>query len=177
MSLGTFLLGDRPLGHLVWWTGPGTSERAWSSPEGTAETAMTNSLGVPVLERSGVFWIAPDFNAQLETLRGALRKFRGWELHTTEVRATSKTLDALRASATRDLDSKLNALAVDLEALLVAQRVRASLLVRQLDTLERLRKQDELNARHLKRARQALSTSVDEWARRIDAALCARIVA
>jgi hypothetical protein len=172
MSLGTFLLGDRPLGHLVWWTGPGES-----SPERTAENAMTSALGVPVLERSGVFWIAPDFNTQLEALRSALRKFRGWELHTTEVRATTKTLDALRASATRDLDSKLNALSMELEALLAAQRVRASLLVRQLDTLERVRKQDEVNGRHLQLARDGLSTSLDEWARRIDAALCARIVA
>ena len=172
MSLGTFLLGDRPLGHLVWWTGPGAS-----SPEGTAETAITAAFGVSVLERSGVFWIAPDFNAQLEALRTALRKFRGWELHSTEVRATAKTLEALRASATRDLDSKLNALSVELEGLLTAQRVRASLLVRQLDTLERLRKQDEVNGRHLHLAREGLSTSLDEWARRIDATLCARIVA
>lgn len=175
MSLGTFFLGDRPVGHLVWWTGP--DESPASEPSKTAEAGITASCGVPVLERSRVFWVAPDFDAQLETLRAGLRRFRGWELHTTALRATPKTLDALRASAAHAMDSSLLALSHELEELLATQRLRASLLVRQLDSLERLRKQDELNRRHLDLAREGLSTRLDEWARRIDAALCARIVA
>ena len=160
----------------MWWTADQrpTPER---SPGGLAERTIEASCGVPVLDRSGVYWVAPEFDASLESLHAELRRFRGWELHTTAVRATTRTLDALRASASRSMHARLEAISVQLEELLATQRLRASMLVRQHDALEQVRKQDEVNRRHLALAHEGLPARLNEWERRIETALCARIVA
>lgn len=93
------------------------------------------------------------------------------------VRATADTLGALRASALAALERAVALRSAELEALLVQPRARASLLVRQLDALETLRRQAALHARWLGLDHPELALRLDGWARRIDAALCARIVA
>jgi hypothetical protein len=189
MSLAGLLRGGRSLGHFVWWTGghsPADVHSQWAraglpTVRGALVGALEQTLlafgAVPVLERSGVFWLAPDFGAQLELLREVLTQFDGWELHTVPVRATADTLAALRASATHAVALNLSTLGTELEALLSRPRERASVLVRRLDALESLRKQAELHARHLGLHHEDLETRLEAWARRIDAALCARIVA
>lgn len=145
-------------------------------PEALEET-LNAWLAVPVLERSGVFWLAPEFDGPLETLRSALTQMGGWELHTVPVRASADTLHALRASALDAVQLRFAALARELEELFTQPRQRASLLVRRLDALERLRGQAELHARHLDLIHEGLGARLDELALRVDAALCARIVA
>mgnify|MGYP001603965502 CR=1 FL=1 len=191
MSLGAFLRGAAPLGHLVWWTSTGLVVSAadlrprWGRalppvteglPE-ALEQVMRALPAIPLVDRSGVFWVAPDFDAQLDALDEVLLQFRGWELHTVAVRATRDTLEALRSSATRSLEQGLSTLAVELETLLNSPRERPALLVRRLDAVEALRRQAELHARHLELRHEGLSARLDAWAQRIDAALCARIVA
>lgn len=191
MSLGAFLRGAAPLGHLVWWTSTGLTVTAaelkarWgrSLPpvsEGLPEAldqVMRALPAIPLIDRSGVFWVAPDFDAQLDALDEVLLQFRGWELHSIAVRATSDTLEALRSSATRSLELGLATLASELETLLSSPRERPALLVRRLDAVEALRRQAALHARHLALQHEGLSARLDAWAQRIDAALCARIVA
>lgn len=195
MSLGApfrFLRGAAPLGHLVWWTsGPSSPPQAEVAPrwrraalppcQGELAAALGQLMralaAVPVLDRSGVFWVAPDFDTQLEGLRELLTGFRGWELQAVRVRADPETRDALRTSARRALDQDLAGLGAELEALLARPRERPSLLVRRLDALDALRRQAELHARHLGLQHEGLAPRLDAWAGRIDAALCARIVA
>lgn len=180
-----------PLGHLVWWAGsalvtPPDVSAVWSRAglprvtEGlpaALEQTLNAWLAVPVLERSGVFWLTPEFDTSLATLRGALSQLRGWELHTVPVRASADTLAALRASALSAVQLSLATLTRELEALFTQPRQRASLLVRRLDVLERLRAQAELHTRHLKLMHEGLGARLDELAQRVDAAVCARIVA
>ena len=190
MQFGS-LFAPAPLGHLVWWAGrsPVTAREvaaAWSRaglpavtegfPSALEETLNT-WLAVPVLERSGVFWLSPEFDGSLAALRGAFTQFRGWELHTVPVRASADTLEALRASALSAVQSRVAALTVELEALFAQPRQRASLLVRRLDALDRLRAQAALHARHLKLMHEGLTVRLDDLAQRVDTALCARIVA
>ncbi len=195
MKFGTLsrLLQPRPpLGHLVWWTstGPAPSGAAlrprWASaglPPGpdslplALEQTVEASLGVPLLERSGVFWLAPPFEARLGALREVLSHFSGWELHVVPVRADEATLAALRASAQQHLSRRLATFVSDLEPQLSEPRTRASLLVRRLDALEALRQQGQLHAEHLGLEHPGLLSQLKVWASRIDAALCARIVA
>lgn len=191
MSLGAFFGGAAPLGHLVWWTstglavspaelrprwGRGLPPVAEGLPQ-ALEQVMKALPAIPVIDRSGVFWVAPDFDAQLDALDEVLLHFRGWELHTIAVRATSDTLEALRSSATRSLERGLSTLAAELEILLESPRERPALLVRRLDAVEALRRQAGLHARHLALQHEGLSARLDAWVQRIDAALCARIVA
>ena len=133
--------------------------------------------GIPVLEQSGVFWLSPEFEVQLDALRRVLAVFPGWELHTVSLRATAQTLDALRSSGRRWIEVTLGQLSIELEALLVQPRLRASLLVRQFDVIEALRRQADLQVRHLGLSDEELPARLEAWAARIDAALCARIVA
>ncbi len=133
--------------------------------------------GVPVLERSGVFWLSPELDPQLSALRSVLLEFRGWELHEVKLRSDARTLEALSASSSHWLELTLAQLSSELEALLCEPRQRASLLVRKLDTLETLRRQAEVHRRQLGLTHQGLLPRLDSWAARIDAALCARIVA
>lgn len=170
MNLGSLLRGARPLGHLVWWTG------APSAADGF-EDKVRSLLGVPLLEAPGlsaenVWWLAPDFDAQLQGLREELE-----DLHTIPVRATDDTLAALRSSARRFVEERLATLCAELEALVTQPRLRASLLVRRLDALEALRSHAALHARHLDLVHDRLPERLSTWAGRVDAALCARIVA
>lgn len=188
---GLLLRGARPLGHLVWWAGsgpaapPGLRDRLARAglpqvsptlPEALEET-MRSLPGIPVLERSGVFWLAPEFDAPLEALREAVTPCRGWELHTVSISATPHTLQALTASALHSLEGTLSSLSAELELLLSQPRQRASLLVRRLDALEAVRRQAGLHARYLELTHEGLGARLDAWAARIEAALCARIVA
>jgi len=191
-SLSRLLHSSAPLGHLVWRTGtdPGPSmaelrprwARAGLPPGADSlplalEQAIGAWLGVPLLERSGVFWLAPPFSPRLAELKEALSPFRGWELHLVPVRADPQTLAALRASAARALSSRLSAVCAELESQLAQPRIPAALLLRRLDALERLRAQDRLNAEHLSLEHPGLAAHLEDWTRRVDAALCARIVA
>ena len=189
MSLVGLFRGAPALGHLAWWTGlsavpdvrapwlraglpPVTGPLAYA-----LEQTMVALRAVPVLERSGVFWLAPDFDGPLEVLREALTQFDGWELHTVPVRATEETLRALRASAAHAVTAELQALGAELEALLSRPRERASVLVRRLDALEALRARARVHARHLGLHHEGLEARLALWAQRLDDALCARIVA
>jgi hypothetical protein len=161
-----------PLGHFVWWSSPGSG-----APVEPASLDLTRDalLALPVLDRSGVFWVAQEFSARLAALRGA--DAPAWELHAVPVWATPETLTALRASALHATERSLGALAGDLGGLLLQPRARASLLVRQHDALEDLRRRATLYQRCLGLELPSLALTLDEWARRIDGALCARIVA
>ena len=130
-----------------------------------------------MLDRSGVFWLSPEFDVQLEALRSELAAFHGGELHTVPVRNDGQTLDALRSSALRWMEVSLGELSAELEALLSQPRLRASVLVRKLDVLDALRRQADLQRRHLALTHEGLLASLDWWAARIDSSLCARIVA
>lgn len=138
---------------------------------------MDELLGVPVLQRSGVFWVAPDFAVPLEALRVAVASFRGWELHPVPVRASPETVHALQCSAAHALAVTLARREAELEDLLRQPRSPAALLVRQLDALEGLRRRAALHARLLDLSVAHLAPLLEAWAGRIDAALCARIVA
>lgn len=196
MNLGSLLGFARPLGHLVWWTGPdllrnqltdAAEVRArWARARLPAvtqglpaalEETMRALLAIPLLEKSGVWWLAPDFDGHVQNLREALQHNKEWELHTTPIRATGDTLAALRASAQRFVEHELGTLSTELEALVTQPRQRASLLVRRLDALEVLRRHAGLHALHLELDHPGLAQHLDGWAARIDAALCARIVA
>lgn len=181
-----------PLGHLVWWTGtgpppaPAELRPRWARaglPPGpdslplALEHALEASLAVPLLERSGVFWLSPPFEARLPALREVLGHFEGWALHTVPLRADEETLAALRASARQLVATRLGAFAAELDAQLTQPRTRASLLVRRLDALDALRRQGQLHAAQLSLEHPGLTAQLDAWAGRIDAALCARIVA
>ncbi len=183
--------GPQPLGHLIWCTGSALVtapqlSAAWARaglpvvteefPAALEET-LNAWLAVPVLERSGVFWLAPEFDGSLSVLRDAFTHLRGWALHTVPVRASTDTLAALRASALSAVHLRLVTLTCELEDLFSQPRQRASLLVRRLDALERLRGQAELHARHLELIHEGLAARLDDLAQRVDAALCSRIVA
>jgi hypothetical protein len=175
MNLGSLLGGARPLGHLLWWTGPELQ------PLPSAfEKLVPSLLFLPLLggsEGRNAWWLAPDFDGQLPALRDALEKQRGWELHSVPVRATGDTLAALRTSAQRFVYGQLATLSAELESLVAQPRLRASVLVRRLDALEDLRRHAALHARHLDLVHERLSDHLSTWAARVDAALCARIVA
>ncbi len=190
--LSRLLQPSAPLGQLVWWssTGPPPAAPDWKGPWARAglppgpeslplalEHAVDAWLGVPLLDRAGVCWLAPRFAPQVGALRDLLAAFPEWELHTVPVRATSDTLAALRASAARFLIARLEAFALGLEDQLTQPRTRASLLIRRLDALERLRQQGHLHAEWLGLEHPGLVPQLDHWASRIDAVLCARIVA
>ena len=189
MSLVGLFRGARALGHLAWWTGTRSVpdvrapwNRARLPPvTGPLATALDQTMvafrAVPVLERSGVFWLAPDFDGPLEVLRETLGQFDGWKLHAVPVRATEETLRALRASAAHAVTLNLASLDTELAVLLSRPRERASVLVRRLDALESLRAQAQLHARHLGLHHEGLEARLASWAQRLDDALCARIVA
>lgn len=168
-ALSGFLRGAQPLGQLAWWSVPGSGAPAQAPELDLARAAL---LALPVLERSGVFWVAPEFAARLEAVRAP-----AWELHAVPVWATAQTLAALRASALHATQRSLGALRTELEGLLVQPRARASLLVRQHEALQDLRQRAALYERSFALQLPSLASTLDEWARRIDAALCARIVA
>jgi hypothetical protein len=171
-ALSGFLRGAAPLGHLAWWCAPGSGAPAEAPALDLTRAAL---LALPVLERSGVFWVAPEFAARLEALRGPAGL--PWELHTVPVWATTQTLTALRASGLHATQRSLAALRTELETLLLQPRARASLLLRQHEALEDLRRRAALYERSFGLALASLAPTLDEWARRIDDALCARIVA
>ncbi|MDP2271535.1 MAG: hypothetical protein Q8K32_12430 [Archangium sp.] len=190
MQFGS-LRAPAPLGHLVWWAGSapvtaGDVQTAWARAglpavteefPAALEATLNGWLAVPVLERSGVFWLTPEFDGSLAALRRAFTQLQGWHLHTVPVRASADTLEALRASASHEVQRRVAALTTELEALFAQPRQRASLLVRRLDAVERLRAQAALHARHLTLMHQGLTARLDALAQRVDAALCARIVA
>ena len=188
----SLLRPSAPLGQLVWWSSTGAlpPPSEWKGPWARAslppgpdslplalENAVDTWLGVPLLGRAGVCWLAPRFAEQVETLREVLAAFPEWELHTVPLRATSDTLAALRASAERFLMVRLETFALGFEDQLTQPRTRASVLVRRLDALERLRQQGRLHAERLGLEQPGLGPQLDHWASRIDAVLCARIVA
>ena len=100
------------------------------------------------------------------TLRWALEKVR---LLDEDIQRLNNRLISKEEESSR--------LSKELEALLSQPRERASLLIRRLDDLEALRRQAELHARHLALQHEGLAAHLDTWALRVDAALCARIVA
>ena len=170
-ALSGLLRREPPLGHLAWWTRPGSGAPAEGAALDRTRAAL---LALPVLARSGVFWVAPEFAAALLSLCG---RAAAWELHTVPVTATAQTLAALRASALHATERSLGTLASELEGLLHQPRARASLLVRQHETLEDLRRRAALYEKCFGLEFPSLPLTLDAWARRIDAALCARIVA
>jgi hypothetical protein len=171
MNLGSLLGGARPLGHLVWWTGP--QPQALPRASMAFEETMQSFLILPLLgglDGRNVWWLAPEFEAH------ALPRERGWELHTIPVRATAETLEALRSSAHRFVVEQFGTLSAELETLVAQPRLRASVLVRRLDALEHLRRHAALHARHLDLEHERLADRLASWAARVDAAVCARIV-
>lgn len=171
-ALSGLLRGAPPLGHLAWWSAPGSGTPAASAALDLARAAL---LALPVLERSGVYWVAPEFAARLEALRASTAQ--AWALHTVAVWATPQTLAALRASALHATQRSLDCLRTEVEGLLLQPRARASLLVGQHEALEDLRRRAALYGRSFALDFPSLAPTLDEWAGRIDSALCARIVA
>lgn len=188
------LSGALPLGHLVWWTvsssaaAPSSAQvgAAWGRPgqprlsaelPGALEQTMRALQGGPRARPRRGLLARPRLRGSARGVArrvgGALRVGAAHRAGVGDRRHARGPACFRRARGGKALSLR----GAELESLLLQPRARASLLVRQLDALDDLRRQAALHARHLEVEHPGLAPRLDEWARSIDDALCACIVA
>lgn len=154
------------LGWLVW------SVPSLSGASLAVQAVLRASHGLPVDEGRGVYWLPP--TAALETLRVALGDV---ELCALAAKDTAEGRASLQRTARHVVDGVLATELPRLDALLMERRTPPAALIRSLDALEAARAAAEVWAAALDQPGLSLASVVDDAARRVDAALTARLVA
>lgn len=159
------------------WRRPTLGWLVWSVPSlagapPAVQAVLRASHALPVDEGRGVFWLPP--TAALDTLRLALGDV---ELCSLAAKDTAEGRASLRRTARHVVDGVLATELPRLNALLAERRTPPAALIRSLDALEATRRAAEAWAAALEQPTLSLASVVDDAARRVDAALTARLVA
>lgn len=158
------------------WRRPSLGVLVWSSPSlsgapaGVA-LALRDACALP-LDEGGVYWLPP--GAPLEALRRALEPA---ELLVVPAQDTAEARGSLASAARREVARGLSESTARLSALLEDARTPPARLIRTLDGLEALARAAATWSRVLGPLSPELPSAVADAARRVDAALTARLVA